>query len=80
MNMASAPDMKAVEAAIETLSGDLPERRQMTIHDNGGGNRINIMATAIRESDADGGDEVDQWWFAERGLLVVDLGGDDAEK
>lgn len=79
MNMASAPDTKAVEAAIETLSGDRPDRSEMTIHDNGSSSRINIMADALRESQSTNGDSVDQWWFRDKGLLVIDLGASDDE-
>jgi len=75
MGMASAPD--SVEEAIEALKRGMPQRQAMTIHDNGNGNRINIMAEAMRESQASAGDSVDEWWFADKELLVIDLGEDD---
>jgi hypothetical protein len=79
MNMASAPDIKAVEDAIEALSGARPDRCEMTIHDNGSASRINIMADALRESGSTEGESVEQWWFENKGLLVIDLGASDDE-
>jgi hypothetical protein len=76
--MASAPE--TIEQAIDQLKRDMPDREPMTIHDNGGGYRINIMSDAIAQSSSSGGDVVDEWWFADKELLVIDLGGDDDER
>jgi len=74
--MASASD--DIEQAIDQLKRDMPDRRSMTILHNGSSHRINIMSDAMAESQATGGDVVDEWWFPDKDLLVIDLsGGDD---
>jgi len=73
--MASTPD--SIEQTIQELKQNMPARQTMSIQDNGGGHRIAIMAQAMRDAGAEAGDSVDEWWFEDRGLLVIDFGSTD---
>jgi len=71
--MASPPN--TIEETIAELRGNMPQHRRMSIHDNGSSSRVTLMAPALDGRGLAGGDEVDEWYFPERGLVVIDLEG-----
>jgi hypothetical protein len=71
MGMASPPN--TIEDAIDQLRGNMPDRERMSIQNNGSSHRIALMASAIEKQGLDGSETVDQWYFEDRGLVVVDL-------
>jgi len=71
MRMATPPE--SIEQTIEELRGNMPDRRRMSIQDNGSSHRIAIMSQAIEGQGLDGSESVDQWYFEDRGFVVIDL-------
>lgn len=71
MGMATPPE--SIEQTIEDLRGNMPLRRQMSMQNNGGASRICIMSEAIESQGLEGTETVDQWYFEDRGFLVIDL-------
>jgi len=74
--MASTPDR--VDAAIQAMGRNDGIRKRTSLRLNSGGSiRTSIYKDACRAAGIDFDDpgEVDQWWFPEQNVIVLDLDG-----
>lgn len=70
----SAPLTEGVAEQIQQIRANgLPRHESMALIQNSESVQQTVMAHAIAESDAEAGDEVDQYWLPSQEVIVIDL-------
>ena len=78
--MASTPDR--IDAAVKSMGHSDGIRKQATLRLNSSGSfRLSIYKDACVAADIDLDDpgKIDQWWFPDKNVIVLDLGGGDED-
>lgn len=72
--MSQAPD---IEQCLNDLRGDQPRRSTRSLTNYSGILAVSIMREAIEDSQHtyDDPGDVEQWYYPDEGLVVIDLGG-----